>query len=242
MSYDSAYYERGFGGRMAGAFSRFSTHIMARHLTGGEKGGRLLEVGFGRGALLKEVRALGWEVSGVEVSKYAVDNAREAGLEAHLGDLLDANLEDNSFDVVVFRHVLEHIEKPLRAVEEAHRILKPGGRLVIRVPNIDSIESRLAGQDWFHLDVIYHLHNFTPASLSLLLGQAGFCCVKVSHFPLEYRQVMAYSLVSRLRPGDPRKSRSSLALAAFAMPASIALSYLCSLLGRGGTIEATARK
>jgi hypothetical protein len=52
--------------------------------------------------------------------------------------------------------------------------LRAGGRLVVSVPNIQSLQARLFGPHWFHLDMAHHLHHFTPGSLRLLLARHGF--------------------------------------------------------------------
>ena len=101
-------------------------------------GARCLDVGCGDGRtsglwLLDH----GCSYEGVDVSAQAVEEARQLGLQA--GQIDDAGrlpFEDGSFDVVVCIEVLEHLFAPLDAVWEMARVLRPGGLLIVTVPNV----------------------------------------------------------------------------------------------------------
>ena len=87
----------------------------------------------------------GWEIRGTEYSHYAATYAKD-NLKADIfcGHLVDAHYEDSFFDVVTFWHVLEHVHDPMRYLQEAHRILKPSGLLVIAVPNVNDYIMQIA--------------------------------------------------------------------------------------------------
>ncbi|MGH7206387.1 MAG: class I SAM-dependent methyltransferase [Nitrospiraceae bacterium] len=137
--------------------------------------GRILDVGCGPGKLLRVLRDWGWGVHGVDFSPVAVECAREKyGLEVRLGDLLQARYEDGYFDVVMFNHCLEHVYQPVETLREAYRILKPGGLLLIAIPNARSFESRLFGKWWVQWDVPRHLFHFTKQTMTRLLTKTGF--------------------------------------------------------------------
>lgn len=142
--------------------------------------GQLLEVGFGNGATLARLKALRWNVSGVEFDPVAVELARQLGVDARLGSLEDGAYPDAGFDAVVSSHLLEHLPDPLAHLKECHRILRPGGRLVLTTPNAASLGHRMFGQHWRGLEPPRHLHVFGPASIVRLAGEAGFRRVKVS--------------------------------------------------------------
>jgi SAM-dependent methyltransferase len=85
---------------------------------------------------------------------------------------------------VVIWHVLEHLHDPKGTLHEANRILRPGGRLVVAVPNLSSLQARWAGAGWFHLDLPRHLWHFPLASLRMLLSDCGFEIQSEHHFSL----------------------------------------------------------
>lgn len=137
--------------------------------------GRILDVGCGPGKLLSDLREQGWEVYGVDFSAVAVDYARSRhGLDVRLGDLFQAGYKDGYFDVVMFNHSLEHIYNPLETLKEAHRIMKPGGLLLISIPNAGGLEAKIFGKWWVHWDTPRHLYHFTKATMTRLVAGAGF--------------------------------------------------------------------
>lgn len=137
--------------------------------------GRLLDFGCGAGAFLVRAQAQGWDVTGLDTSPAAVDGARQAqGLRALVGTLPHADLEPGSFDLVTMRHSLEHVHDPLGTLREARRLLAPGGRLFVSVPNIDSLPFRWFRHAWVGLDLPRHLTHFAPWTLQQMLRRAGF--------------------------------------------------------------------
>jgi SAM-dependent methyltransferase len=137
--------------------------------------GKLLDVGCGAGKTMNLLRQQGWDTYGVDFGAAAVDFARTSlGLNVRLGDLFGAAYKDNFFDVILFSHSLEHMYDPFETLREAFRILKPGGLLVIAVPNARSFEASLFGQWWVHWDVPRHLFHFDKTTLCRLLSKAGY--------------------------------------------------------------------
>lgn len=142
--------------------------------------GRLLDFGCGNGAYLKLMADRGWKVVGVDVSTSAVERIRaQFGFTVHNGTLPHIDLEPESFDVITMWHVLEHVHDPLTVLREARQLLVPGGKIVIAVPNIDSLPFRWFGRHWFGLDLPRHLTHFTPTSISQILQRAGFATTPV---------------------------------------------------------------
>lgn len=136
---------------------------------------RLLDFGCGGGSFLERMSQQGWQTMGVDVSEQAVQRIREElGLEAVVGTLPHPDLEPCSFDVITMWHSLEHVHQPLQVLREARRLLAPGGKLIVAVPNIDSVPFRWFGSAWFALDLPRHLTHFAPWTLHLMLEQAGF--------------------------------------------------------------------
>jgi SAM-dependent methyltransferase len=154
----------------------------------GERGlaGRLLDVGCSYGAFLELAAERGWEPHGVELSAKACGYARrERGLEVFHGTLEAAALPPDSFRVVTLWDVIEHLERPLEAVSEVHRILAPGGVLVLFTINQASLINRVG--DWVYrltlgrwtrpLALLYDIHHnffFDAATLEAMLRRAGY--------------------------------------------------------------------
>jgi SAM-dependent methyltransferase len=137
--------------------------------------GRLLDFGCGGGSFLKRMQRQGWEVTGVDASATAVYRIRtELGLRALAGTLPHAALQPSTFDVITMWNSLEHVHDPLAVLHEANRLLVPGGRLLVAVPNIDSLPFRWFGSAWYGLDLPRHLTHFAPWTLQPMLEQAGF--------------------------------------------------------------------
>lgn len=137
--------------------------------------GRVLDVGCGSGEFLLRMREIGWEVEGLEFDPAAAAIAREqTGGIVHESDLLDAALPGGRFEAVTMSHVIEHVPDPLAYLREAHRLCRPGGRLVLATPNVDALGHRLFGASWRGLEVPRHLHLFAVETLSTLAVRAGF--------------------------------------------------------------------
>jgi 2-polyprenyl-3-methyl-5-hydroxy-6-metoxy-1,4-benzoquinol methylase len=110
----------------------------------GSSAGRLLAIG-GPGQFLQSAESSGWDVTGIEHSNAASENARRHLKRGHVhcGTLAKASLADGQFDLCVISHVLEHVRSPVEFLREIHRVLKPGGTLFISLPpSIDSAVSR----------------------------------------------------------------------------------------------------
>ncbi len=149
-------------------------------------GGRLLDVGCGSGAYLERVRSLGWSVQGIEPDAGACSNARTAlGLNVSCGTLDDIPLLEESYDVITLWHTLEHTRQPARTLRAAYSLLRPGGLIMLEAPNWGSVQRRVFGSHWFHLDLPRHRHHFhfTPLCLRHYLTTTGFSNVQVVSIP-----------------------------------------------------------
>jgi 2-polyprenyl-3-methyl-5-hydroxy-6-metoxy-1,4-benzoquinol methylase len=140
----------------------------------GEHTGRLLEIGCGSGAFLNGMQQLGWEVEGIDTDPQAIEIARRNfSLNLRKGSLSEQRYPSETFDAVVMCHVFEHVADPRALLSECHRILAPGGILVITTPNILSLGHRRFQSAWVHLDPPRHLHIFSLGSLRSLVSDSG---------------------------------------------------------------------
>jgi 2-polyprenyl-3-methyl-5-hydroxy-6-metoxy-1,4-benzoquinol methylase len=137
--------------------------------------GRLLDFGCGGGSFLDRMNRQGWRVTGLDACRPAVQRVQaDLGLRALAGTLPHPELRPGEFDVITMWHSLEHVHAPLQTLREAHRLLASGGKLLVAVPNIDSLPFRWFGRAWFGLDLPRHLTHFAPWTLRLMLERAGF--------------------------------------------------------------------
>jgi 2-polyprenyl-3-methyl-5-hydroxy-6-metoxy-1,4-benzoquinol methylase len=143
--------------------------------------GKLLEVGFGNGILLNNLRCLGWSVEGVDFDPKAIDAARQNfNLNVSTGSLQSQNYPENKFDAIVMNHVIEHVHDPQALLTECYRIMKPGGKLVVLTPNIQSQGYSKFGNAWIHLDPPRHLNLFSTKTLNTLASISGLKIVKIT--------------------------------------------------------------
>jgi SAM-dependent methyltransferase len=143
--------------------------------------GRLLDVGAGRGDLGAVLSERGWDVTGLEPSAEACEEGRRRGLHMVQGTLAEAGPElEPHYDAVVFQHALEHVVEPSEDLARARDLLRPGGSILVVVPNFGSWQSRRFGDAWFHLDLPRHRSHFTAAGLERLLEAAGLEQLRLS--------------------------------------------------------------
>lgn len=135
--------------------------------------GRILDVGCGNGRWLRALQEFGWHVQGVELDPDAARAANDLGVPTFCGTLHDAHFPDASFDVVRLHYVFEHLTNPGETLDEIRRVLAPGGRCYIRIPNIRSCTFSWFGTYWFPLDVPRHVVHYSPRSFTRLVTAHG---------------------------------------------------------------------
>jgi len=141
--------------------------------------GSLLEIGSSVGLFLEEARSRGWEVCGIEPSRWATEQAAARGLAVFNGTLDEFGAEGRLFDVVASWDVWEHLQDPVGALERAYELLKPGGLLVLTTVNMGSIMAKLLRGRWPWF-MRMHLHYFTRQSLEEMVRRAGFEVLRIS--------------------------------------------------------------
>jgi SAM-dependent methyltransferase len=143
--------------------------------------GKVLDAGCASGYFLHEARLAGWSVAGVEPCEPLYAKASESlGADAELrcSTLEHADFMPSSFDAVTLWDVLEHVPEPAGFMTLCGALLKPGGRLFVNVPDLDSLEARVLGKRW-PLLLAEHLNYFNRRSLRICGEMAG---LKWIHF------------------------------------------------------------
>ena len=142
-------------------------------------GTRVLDVGAGNGNVVAGLRDAGVDAWGVEPSGAGAEIARSRGLatvvEGTLEDALATGaIARSGWDIVRMYQVLEHVPDPVQTLDEIRGILADRGRLIIGVPNLNSLARRTMGASWDGLELPRHLTHFTPRTLRMVLDRAGF--------------------------------------------------------------------
>ena len=207
---------------------------------------RVLDAGAGSGRLVAALAAEGYDAEGIDTAPRG-ENVRRAGLLEHSAADQDA---------VVMWHVLEHMPDPGAAVRRAAGWLRPGGVLLVAAPNLASLQARVAGRDWFHLDLPRHRTHFTPAGLRACMRGAGVEPGRTWHLVPEHNfHGMWFALLTRLgmTPGFPFHALKrnvplrprDLALVAVAgpllLPVAVVLELVACAARRGGTVVIAGR-
>jgi SAM-dependent methyltransferase len=142
--------------------------------------GSVLDVGCGNGALLRMLaQRTDWRLRGIEPSAEAAAAGAAAGLDILATTLEEARFADDSFDLTILNHVLEHVPDPVSTLAELRRIIKPGGYLYGEVPNPACAEQWIFGRYWGGYHLPRHLYFFRRKQLHELLTAAGFVVEKV---------------------------------------------------------------
>lgn len=135
---------------------------------------KLLEIGCNQGDLLSAVQHdAKFEAQGIDLADRPLEYCRSQGHRVELTDLESRKFPDNTFDMIVALHVLEHVQNPERLVGEIRRVLKPGGKFFAVMPCSSHIKARLAGVKWHYLSPPEHLWYFTPKTLSMFAERLG---------------------------------------------------------------------
>ena len=204
---------------------------------------RVVDVGCGNGDLLDAVRSVGnANVLGIEPAPGVANAVRERKrLPVYDGTLEQARLPDQSVDTVLLSHVLEHLPSPGKTLAEVARILKPGGCVVVWVPNARSLAARTLGKHWMGWDAPRHLYSFTPATLHVFFRRAGLIPVDIKHETHGLEWAWGLRLAVRARAGNTPLNRLVERLHPLSSAALTPLGIISAVFGRSGRIRMIAR-
>ena len=153
---------------------------------------RVLDVGCGWGYFLAALQDLGFECQGIELSKPVAEMARKTyGLNVVTVPVEEFRPEAK-FDLVSLFGVIEHLEKPIRVIEQCRELLADSGFILIFTPNYESVAVKVQGEG---ANMIYpgqHLHHFTRRSIEKLAESAGMTLHAYSTKGLDIGDIYAY--------------------------------------------------
>ena len=177
FDYDAQYFTNGAAGGydFDAQFARDFDHARfvpeLAQLSNAVKPGSLLDVGCATGTYLVHAQAVGWQVTGVESAAFAREEAAR-----RTGAAVVARCEDlppgQTFDVVTLHHVLEHVHAPVEFLRDSI-VPRVRGRLIVEVPNFDSLSARVYGPRWRDLRPEQHVYHYTRESLAAVIESAG---------------------------------------------------------------------
>ena len=169
-----------------------------------KKNGRVVDCGCGLGYFLHACRFYGYDVSGVDISDYASSYVKDVlRIPIQVGGVDEIQFENASIDVVTMWHFLEHTSNPRDYLKQVALWLKPGGLLVVDVPNYRGTDAQKYGNHWVGWQVPYHLFHFTPETIKDLLAACGFITIRTKDYHSEYiknslKRISGISLFARL--------------------------------------------
>ena len=152
--------------------NRFYATLARRY---GKKGARLLEIGSGLGHLVGQLEA-SFETHGMDVNYWAVQQSKSVAPESVLQTASAQELpyKDNSFNVVIIKHIVEHLPDPKKAVAEIGRVTEAGGTLILATPNLDSLLKPWKGEKWIGYQDPTHISLKKPVEWLSYIKEAGF--------------------------------------------------------------------
>lgn len=145
-------------------------------------GRKLLDVGSGQGFFLYHAQQHGFSVTGIDVSSRAIEFCKQAfRINVQLQNINQDFHLDEKFEIITMWHILEHVSDPLVFLKQIRRLLSPQGRLIIEVPNINSLKFRLASPQhrWVGGNhPRHHKYFFSWKTLRHFLKKAGYDSVE----------------------------------------------------------------
>ncbi len=154
---------------------------------------RILEIGAGSGWFLAEAGQAGWETWAVEINRKSLSFLELQGIHRILAQPAeDFNAPEGSVDVVRAWDVIEHLQSPHRAMEKAHKVLRPGGLLCLATTNFASLSRKISGPEWVYINGADHIYLFEPSTIARLLAERGFAQIQIRTKSFNMRRKMYF--------------------------------------------------
>jgi 2-polyprenyl-3-methyl-5-hydroxy-6-metoxy-1,4-benzoquinol methylase len=163
--------------------------------------GAVLDVGCGAGATLDIMADMGWRTYGIEPDVNAAQRARARGHHVWCQSAGIPLTQDLQFNLILVTHTLEHVHSPKQTLGILHQLLVPGsGRIVIEVPNIDSLFTALFAGTALAFDTPRHLYLYSPDTLARYLVETGFTIERFRHRSSPQQAIKSLTLIRKLFP------------------------------------------
>ena len=195
-------------------------------------GGHVLDAGCGAGHWVVFLNRLGYDCEGLDFSDDLNKRLESEfpALQWHLGDVRNMPLDAGGFDAIVSWGVIEHDEQgPESALREFHRILRPGGCLIVTVP-IDSARQRQASRLSFGRESsgAFFQYFFTPEELAARVASCEFLVKEAGPLPIRHAALAFPRLWARM--SHSRLMNKALMVAAHGTPLSVSANmvYCCA--------------
>lgn len=157
--------------------NRFNAILARRY---GKCGARLLEIGSGMGHLVGQLEDT-FETYGMDLNHWAVKQSKSVVNQTSLqtASAQELPFKDEAFNVVIIKHIVEHLPEPEKAIREIGRVTEPGGTLILATPNLDSLLKPWKGDTWIGYQDPTHISLKRPSEWLGLIRNAGFHPLKV---------------------------------------------------------------
>ncbi len=170
--------------------------------------GRILDIGFGEGGLLRIAEQQGWQCYGTEVAPQALAYGAARGWQVTNNAGHDSRFPQHGFDVVTMIELLEHMPNPQQVLAEAAHWLRPGGLLYLTTPNAKSLNCRLLGLNWSVVSPPEHIALWTAQGIKLALSRVGLQPLRIRTEGLN-----PYEMLARWRSPQAPLNRNETAAA-----------------------------
>lgn len=166
----------------------------------GKKTGMHLDVGSGTGSFVNTMAKAGWNSIGLEPDS----KARIKAVELYNVDIFPSDeftmLPESTYDVITLWHVLEHVHSLNETVGHLRKLLAPGGKLILAVPNYKSKDAQHYNEYWAAYDVPRHLYHFVPSAMKLLMQNHGMQVIDIK--PMWFDSFYVSMLSEKYKKGN----------------------------------------
>lgn len=167
-----------FAGRIVATIKRKKIRLYEIYRAAGMRTShKILDIGSGSGNTLYPLAEAGFRLLTGSDGFIEKDIVYDNGLTVRKATLFD--ISENDWDFIMFQHVFEHLPQQQQHLMYVHKLLKPGGTCLIRIPTVSSYAWEHYRENWVQLDAPRHFFLHSHKSISMLAEQCGFSVVDI---------------------------------------------------------------